>query len=75
MCECNNKKNERFIFFRLALSLPLEIFKEYHEGNSFGEIIIFNGKPAYGEVTVTSDKCTLFKMTKQFFLIYYLSQF
>ena len=44
-----------------------EIFKEYHEGNSFGEIIIFNGKPAYGEVTVTSDKCTLFKMTKQFF--------
>ena len=25
-----------------------EIFKEYHEGNSFGEIIIFNGKPAFG---------------------------
>ena len=44
-----------------------EIFKEYHEGNSFGEIIIFNGKPAYGEITVTSDNCILFKISKKYF--------
>ena len=44
-----------------------EIFKEYHEGNSFGEIIIFNGKPAYGQITVTSDKCVLYKISKNYF--------
>ena len=67
------KKGEKveFVYFikngTVIFEEDNEIFKEYHEGNSFGEIIIFNGKPAYGEVTVTSDKCTLFKMTKQFF--------
>ena len=44
-----------------------EIFKEYHEGNSFGEIIIFNGKPAYGQITITSDECILYKITKNYF--------
>ena len=44
-----------------------EIFKEYHEGNSFGEIIIFNGKPAFGEITVTSENCTLYKISKNYF--------
>ena len=44
-----------------------EVFKEYHEGNSFGEIFIFNGKPAYGQVTVTSDNCILYKITKKIF--------
>ena len=44
-----------------------EIFKEYHEGNSFGEIIIFNGKPAFGQITVTSDNCVLYKISKNHF--------
>ena len=44
-----------------------EIFKEYHEGNSFGEIIIFNGKPAFGEIKVISDNCILYKISKNFF--------
>ena len=44
-----------------------EVFKEYHEGNSFGEIIIFNGKPSYGEITVTSENCILYKISKKYF--------
>ena len=44
-----------------------EIFKEYHEGNSFGEIIIFNGKPAYGEITITSENSILYKISKNYF--------
>ena len=44
-----------------------EVFKEYHKGNSFGEIFILNGKPAKGEIIVISEKCTLYKITKQFF--------
>ena len=60
-----------FIFFikngTVILEEDNEVFKEYHEGNSFGEIFIFNGKPAYGQVTVTSDNCTLYKITKKIF--------
>jgi hypothetical protein len=44
-----------------------EVFKEYHKGNSFGEIFIFNGKPAQGEIIVKSETCILYKITKQFF--------
>ena len=44
-----------------------EVFKEYHKGNSFGEIFIFNGKPAQGEIIVKSENCVLYKITKQFF--------
>ena len=44
-----------------------ETFKEYHEGNSFGEIIIFNGKPAFGEIKVISDYCILYKISKNYF--------
>ena len=42
-------------------------FKEYHKGCSFGEIFVFNGKPAQGEIIVYSQKCTLYKMKKQYF--------
>ena len=60
-----------FIYFikngTIILEEDNEVFKEYHEGNSFGEIFIFNGKPAYGQVTVTSDNCTLYKITKKCF--------
>ena len=44
-----------------------EVFKEYHKGNSFGEIFILNGKPAKGEIIVISEECTLFKLTKKYF--------
>ena len=44
-----------------------EVFKEYHKGNSFGEIFLLNGKPAKGEIIVISEKCTLYKLTKQYF--------
>ena len=67
------KKGEKveFVYFikegTVIFQEDNEVFKEYHEGSSFGEIIIFNGKPAYGEITVTSENCTLFKMTKNYF--------
>ena len=44
-----------------------EVFKEYHKGNSFGEIFLLNGKPAKGEIVVISEKCTLYKLSKQYF--------
>lgn len=44
-----------------------EVFKEYHKGNSFGEIFVFNGKPAQGEIIVISETCILYKIKKQFF--------
>jgi len=44
-----------------------EVFKEYHKGNSFGEILVFNGKPAQGEIIVNSETCILYKIKKQFF--------
>ena len=44
-----------------------EVFKEYHKGNSFGEIFLLNGKPAKGEIIVISEKCTLYKLTKRYF--------
>ena len=76
----NHEKNSKiiqkgdkveFIYFikngTVILEEDNEVFKEYHEGNSFGEIFIFNGKPAYGQVTITSDNCTLYKITKKCF--------
>ena len=42
-------------------------FKEYHKGCSFGEIFLFNGKPAQGEIIVYSQKCIVYKMKKQYF--------
>ena len=42
-------------------------FKEYHKGSSFGEIFLFNGKPAQGEIVVYSQKCVLYKMQKQYY--------
>ena len=42
-------------------------FKEYYKGCSFGEIFLFNGKPAQGEIIVNSQNCTLYKMKKQYF--------
>ena len=42
-------------------------FKEYSKGCSFGEIFLFNGKPAQGEIMVYSQKCALYKMKKQYF--------
>ena len=44
-----------------------EVFKEYHKGNSFGEIFLLNGKPAQGEIIVISEKSTLYKLKKQYF--------
>ena len=44
-----------------------EVFKEYHKGNSFGEILVYNGKPAQGEIIVNSETCILYKIKKQFF--------
>ena len=44
-----------------------DVFKEYHKGNSFGEIFVFNGKPAQGEIIVKSETCILYKIKKQFF--------
>ena len=44
-----------------------EVFKEYHKGNSFGEIFVLNGKSAKGEIIVLSDECTLYKINKQYF--------
>ena len=42
-------------------------FKEYTKGCSFGEIFLFNGKPAQGEIIVNSPTCILYKMKKQYF--------
>ena len=42
-------------------------FKEYHKGCSFGEIFLFNGKPAQGEIIVNSQKCILYKMKKNYY--------
>ena len=67
------KKGDKveFVYFikdgTVILEEDNEIFKEYHEGNSFGEIFIFNGKPAYGQITIISENCTLYKITKKYF--------
>ena len=44
-----------------------ETFKDYHKGNSFGEIFLLNGKPAQGEIVNISKNCILYKMTKNYF--------
>ena len=44
-----------------------ETFREYHKGNSFGELFVFNEKPSFGEIIIDSNECTLFKMTKQYY--------
>ena len=44
-----------------------QTFKEYTKGCSFGEIFLFNGKPAQGEIIVNSPTCILYKMKKQYF--------
>ena len=44
-----------------------ETFKEYHKGNSFGEIFVLNGKPAQGEIINISTNCILYKISKNFF--------
>ena len=46
-----------------------ETFREYHKGNSFGEIFVFNDKPAFGEMIVNSNECTYYKMTKQYYFV------
>ena len=43
-----------------------ELFKEYHKGNSFGEIFILNGKPAKGEI-ISINKCELYLIKKEYF--------
>jgi len=42
-------------------------YREYHKGNSFGEIFVFDDKPAFGEIIVNSEECTFYKMTKQYY--------
>ena len=44
-----------------------DVFKEYHKGNSFGEIFVLNGKPAQGEIIVKSETSILYKIKKQIF--------
>ena len=67
------KKGDKveYIYFikdgTVKFEVDKEIFKEYNEGNSFGEIFVFNGKPAYGEITVISQNCILYKISKNFF--------
>ena len=74
------KKSEKveYVYFikkgTLILNVDDEIIQEYHSGNSFGEIFIFDGKPAFGEITVADRKkegieneCILYKMSKSYF--------
>ena len=65
------KDKVEFVYFIKEGSLNFiedgDVFKEYHKGNSFGEIFLLNGKPAKGEIIVISEKCTLYKLKKQFF--------
>ena len=74
------KKSDKveFVYFihkgTLKLEVDDEIVQEYHEGNSFGEIFIFNGMPAFGEIYVADKKwksndneCILYKITKNYF--------
>ena len=51
-----------------------EIIQELHINNSFGEIFIFNGKPAFGEISVPEKKekgiqnaCIIYRITKNYF--------
>ena len=56
------KKSEKveFVYFihkgTLHLQIDEEIFQELHTNNSFGEIFIFDGKPAFGEIFVPDKK-------------------
>ena len=74
------KKSEKveFVYFihkgTLNLEVDDEIVQEYHEGNSFGEIFIFNGMPSFGEIYVADKKsktndneCILYKISKNYF--------
>ena len=74
------KKSDKveFVYFihkgTLKLEVDDEIVQEYHEGNSFGEIFIFNGMPSFGEIYVADKKwksndneCILYKITKNYF--------
>ena len=58
----------------LILNIDNEFTKEYHAGNSFGEIFIFNGKPSFGEISVAikndkinENRCVLYKISKNYF--------
>ena len=44
-----------------------QFLREYHKGSSFGEIFVFNDKPAFAEIIVNSKECTFYKMTKQYY--------
>ena len=74
------KKGDKveFVYFihrgTLTLDIDNEFTKEYHSGNSFGEIFIFNGKPSFGEISVAIKKdkinennCILYKISKNYF--------
>ena len=74
------KKGEKveFVYFihkgTLILEIDNEFTKEYHAGNSFGEIFLFNGKPSFGEISVAPKKdkdvenhCVLYKISKNYF--------
>ena len=74
------KKSEKveFVYFihkgTLHLQIDEEIFQELHTNNSFGEIFIFDGKPAFGEIFVPDKKekgiqneCIIFKISKNYF--------
>ena len=51
----------------VKFNIDKDLYREYHKGNSFGEIFVFHNKPAFGEIIVNSDECTFFKMTKQYY--------
>ena len=44
-----------------------QFLREYHKGSSFGEIFVFNDKPAFAELIVSSKECTFYKITKQYY--------
>ena len=74
------KKSEKveYVYFiakgTLLLEIDEEIIQELHTNNSFGEIFIFNGKPAFGEIFVpekkekgTQNECIIYKISKNYF--------
>ena len=67
------KKGDKveLIYFILEGSVKFQedkdFFREYHKGSSFGEIFVFNDKPAYGDIIVNSKECIFYKMTKQYY--------
>ena len=74
------KKAEKveYVYFiyegTVLLEIDNQIIQELHANNSFGEIFIFNGKPAFGEIYVPEKKekgikneCIIYKITKNYF--------